>query len=237
MDTIATLLNKTIENITNLNSELNKLKSSHNILTNKYLDSCNTITYLQNKITTLEKYVNPNISIDFIQLEELMIKICQENPNNLGPKGPIGDTGYQGDTGCTGATGCIGANGMTGATGFTGSQGQQGIKGIDGNMGAIGMTGATGYMGATGYIGATGNKGINGILGIQGIQGEQGMRGEQGIQGIQGLQGLIGNTGPYAGGNSNLYSTGNLGSFQSYNRALSAAEVRQNYNSTKRRYL
>ena len=48
---------------------------------------------------------------------------------------------------------------------------------------------------------------------------------------------LIGNTGPYAGGNSNLYSTGNLGSFQSYNRALSAAEVRQNYNSTKRRYL
>ena len=48
---------------------------------------------------------------------------------------------------------------------------------------------------------------------------------------------LIGNTGPYAGGNSNLYSTGNLGSFQSYNKALSAAEVRQNYNSTKRRYL
>ena len=48
---------------------------------------------------------------------------------------------------------------------------------------------------------------------------------------------LIGNTGPYAGPNSNLFSTGNLGSFQSYNRALSAAEVLQNYNSTKRRFL
>jgi hypothetical protein len=48
---------------------------------------------------------------------------------------------------------------------------------------------------------------------------------------------LIGNTGPYAGPNSNLYSTGNLSSFQSYTKALSAAEVLQNYNSTKRRYL
>jgi hypothetical protein len=48
---------------------------------------------------------------------------------------------------------------------------------------------------------------------------------------------LIGNTGPYAGPNSNLYSTGNLSSFQSYTKALSAAEIRQNYNSTKRRYV
>ena len=49
MDTLASLLNKSIENITILNNELNKLKSSHNLLTNKYLESCNTIKNLQNK--------------------------------------------------------------------------------------------------------------------------------------------------------------------------------------------
>jgi hypothetical protein len=47
----------------------------------------------------------------------------------------------------------------------------------------------------------------------------------------------IGNTGPYAGPNSNLYSNGNLGSFLSYNRALTAQEILQNYNATKGRYI
>jgi hypothetical protein len=48
---------------------------------------------------------------------------------------------------------------------------------------------------------------------------------------------LIGNTGPYSGPNSNLYSTGNLSSFQSYTKDLSGEDIKQNYNSTKRRYL
>jgi hypothetical protein len=47
----------------------------------------------------------------------------------------------------------------------------------------------------------------------------------------------IGNTGPYSGPNSNLYSNGNLGSFLSYNRALSQQEIIQNYNATKGRYI
>jgi hypothetical protein len=47
----------------------------------------------------------------------------------------------------------------------------------------------------------------------------------------------IGNTGPYAGSNSNLYSDGNLGSFLSYNRALTQQEIIQNYNATKGRYI
>jgi hypothetical protein len=46
----------------------------------------------------------------------------------------------------------------------------------------------------------------------------------------------LGYTSPDAGPNSNLYSTGNLGVFQSYNRALSATEVRQNFNATRKRY-
>ena len=46
----------------------------------------------------------------------------------------------------------------------------------------------------------------------------------------------LGYTSPDAGPNSNLYSTGNLGVFQSYNRALSATEIRQNFNATRKRY-
>jgi hypothetical protein len=47
---------------------------------------------------------------------------------------------------------------------------------------------------------------------------------------------FIGNTSPYASVNSNLFSSGNLGSFQSYNRALSATEILQNYNATRKRF-
>jgi hypothetical protein len=121
MDTLATLLNKSIENITALNAELNKLKASHQLLTSKYLESCTIIKDLQSRITSLETRVNPDVAIDYIRLEELMIKICRENPNNLGPKGPPGDIGPTGAPGPTGPTGCIGANGMTGATGPTGN--------------------------------------------------------------------------------------------------------------------
>ena len=46
----------------------------------------------------------------------------------------------------------------------------------------------------------------------------------------------IGNTGATSGANSNLFSSGNLGSFQSYNRALTSQEIVQNYNATKKRY-
>ena len=46
----------------------------------------------------------------------------------------------------------------------------------------------------------------------------------------------LGYTSPNAGPNSNLYSTGNLGVFQSFNRALSATEIRQNFNATRKRY-
>jgi hypothetical protein len=46
----------------------------------------------------------------------------------------------------------------------------------------------------------------------------------------------IGNTGPFAGSNSNLFSFGNFASFASYNRALTAKEIKQNYNATKKRY-
>jgi len=46
----------------------------------------------------------------------------------------------------------------------------------------------------------------------------------------------LGYTSPDAGPNSNLYSTGNLGVFQSYNRALSAAEIKQNFEATRDRY-
>lgn len=46
----------------------------------------------------------------------------------------------------------------------------------------------------------------------------------------------LGYTSPDAGPNSNLYSTGNLGVFQSFNRALSATEIRQNFNATRKRY-
>jgi hypothetical protein len=43
---------------------------------------------------------------------------------------------------------------------------------------------------------------------------------------------LIGNYGL----SSNAFSSGNLGSFQSYNRALSATEIKQNFNATRKRY-
>jgi len=46
----------------------------------------------------------------------------------------------------------------------------------------------------------------------------------------------IGNTGPFSSGNSNLFSSGNIGAFLSYNRALSAAEILQNYNATRKRF-
>ena len=46
----------------------------------------------------------------------------------------------------------------------------------------------------------------------------------------------IGNTGPFAGSNSNLFSTGNIGSFLSYNRALTAQEIQQNYAAIRGRY-
>ena len=46
----------------------------------------------------------------------------------------------------------------------------------------------------------------------------------------------IGNTGPFAGSNSNLFSSGNLGSFQSYNKALTQQEILQNFNATRFRY-
>jgi hypothetical protein len=46
----------------------------------------------------------------------------------------------------------------------------------------------------------------------------------------------IGNTGPFSGPNSNLFSAGNIGAFLSYNRILSATEILQNYNAVKSRY-
>ena len=48
---------------------------------------------------TIENRIDPSIAIDKIELENVMIKLCRENPNNLGPKGPIGDKGPMGDTG------------------------------------------------------------------------------------------------------------------------------------------
>ena len=41
MDTLATLLNKALENINNLNDEMSQLKASHITLINKYKASCN----------------------------------------------------------------------------------------------------------------------------------------------------------------------------------------------------
>jgi hypothetical protein len=46
----------------------------------------------------------------------------------------------------------------------------------------------------------------------------------------------IGNTGPFSSVNSNLFSSGNFAFFAAYNRALSAQEIKQNYNATKKRY-
>jgi hypothetical protein len=46
----------------------------------------------------------------------------------------------------------------------------------------------------------------------------------------------IGNTGPFSSSNSNLFSSGNFASFAAYNRALTAQEIKQNYNATKGRY-
>jgi hypothetical protein len=45
---------------------------------------------------------------------------------------------------------------------------------------------------------------------------------------------FIGNSGLL--GNANLFTAGNLGSFQSYNRSLTDQEILQNYNATKTRY-
>jgi hypothetical protein len=47
---------------------------------------------------------------------------------------------------------------------------------------------------------------------------------------------FIGNTGPYSGANSNLFSAGNFSSFLSYNRALTAQEIQQNYAAIRGRY-
>ena len=98
MDTLATLLNKSLENINKLNDEMNKLKASHIALMNKYNTSCQTISILEKKINTIENRIDPSIAIDKVELENVMIKLCRENPNNLGPKGPIGDKGPMGDT-------------------------------------------------------------------------------------------------------------------------------------------
>ena len=108
MDTLANLLNKALENINKLNDELYKLKSSHINLSNKYIESCKTIVSLETRISNIEKCINPEIALDQSKLESLIIKICQENPMNLGPKGPVGDKGEKGDTGPVGPTGQIG---------------------------------------------------------------------------------------------------------------------------------
>lgn len=47
---------------------------------------------------------------------------------------------------------------------------------------------------------------------------------------------FIGNTGPNSGGNSNLFSSGFIGMFKSYNRALNDADILQSYRATKGRY-
>ena len=46
----------------------------------------------------------------------------------------------------------------------------------------------------------------------------------------------IGNTGPNTGANSNLYSAGYISAFQSYSKSLNDAEIRQNFNATRKRY-
>ena len=68
MDTLATLLNKALENINNLNDELNKLKSSHINLATKYIESCKTITNLEQRLSSVEKCINPEIAIDQVKL-------------------------------------------------------------------------------------------------------------------------------------------------------------------------
>ena len=57
MDTIATLLNKALENINKLNDDMSKLKTSHIGLLNKYASSCTTISNLENKVTELENRI------------------------------------------------------------------------------------------------------------------------------------------------------------------------------------
>ena len=135
METIATLLNKSIENISRLNDEIIKLRASHIELSKNYHKSCQIINDLESRITIFEHCINPEIAIDTIKLEELMIKICRENPNNLGPKGPHGDTGCTGPRGDTGPRGNIGISGNPGFTGPTGPQGEKGIPGIKGLQG------------------------------------------------------------------------------------------------------
>ena len=139
MDKLALVLNKAIENIAVLSADVSKLKSANTQLVSRCAVADAKINELEGRIAMMESNVNPDVFLDVIKLEELMIKICRENPNNLGPKGPAGDTGPMGRTGPIGATGCIGANGMTGATGATGAQGCQGLSGPQGVQGEPGI--------------------------------------------------------------------------------------------------
>mgnify|MGYP000533443269 CR=1 FL=1 len=72
MDTLATLLNKALENINNLNDEMSQLKASHITLINKYKASCNTITCLEKKVSVLQDAINPDLAIDKVKLENLL---------------------------------------------------------------------------------------------------------------------------------------------------------------------
>ena len=104
--------------------------------------------YLANLSSTTVYYAQVPITASLV--------IVEDDPPEVGPTGPTGETGPTGPTGDTGPTGPTGDTGPTGPTGDTGPTGPTGDTGPTGPTGDTGPTGPTGDTGPTGPTGPAG---------------------------------------------------------------------------------
>jgi len=137
--------------------------------------------YLANLSSTTVYYAQVPITASLV--------IVEDDPPEVGPTGPTGETGPTGPTGDTGPTGPTGDTGPTGPTGDTGPTGPTGDTGPTGPTGDTGPTGPTGDTGPTGPTGDTGPTGPTGDTGPTGPTGDTGPTGPTGPAGF--LEGVM----------------------------------------------
>lgn len=141
---------------------------------------------------TEDKYSSVPVNGWFINEEEELCFVTEQEPFTYGIMPTQGDRGYQGeqgpkgdkgDKGEQGEPGPMGPEGPPGAAGERGQDGRQGKDGIVGPVGPKGERGDRGEAGAPGPIGPAGPIGPQGVPGVQGEQGPPGERGPQGDPG------------------------------------------------------